>query len=115
MRFVSGPSGNPQRRREGEAAMAERVSQDQINAILWKACDTFRGTVDPSEYKNYILVMLFLKYITDVWFDHREALREKYGDDEERIERSMGRERFVLPPNSDFYTLYDHRNASNIG
>lgn len=31
------------------------INQDEINAILWKACDTFRGTVDPSEYKNYIV------------------------------------------------------------
>lgn len=31
------------------------ISQDEINSILWRACDTFRGTVDPSEYKNYIL------------------------------------------------------------
>ena len=46
------------------------ISQDEINNILWKACDTFRGTVDPSEYKNYILVMLFVKYISDVWWDH---------------------------------------------
>ena len=42
-----------------------RVNQEEINAILWKACDTFRGTVDPSEYKNYLLVMLFVKYISD--------------------------------------------------
>ncbi len=31
--------------------------QNEINAILWKACDTFRGTIDLYEYKNYILVM----------------------------------------------------------
>ncbi len=36
--------------------MTDTINQDEINAILWKACDTFRGTVDPSEYKNYILV-----------------------------------------------------------
>ena len=41
--------------------------QDEINAILWKACDTFRGTIDPSEYKNYIFVMLFVQNISDVW------------------------------------------------
>ncbi len=43
------------------------VTQSEINGIRWKACDTFRGAVDPSEYKNYILVMLFVKYISDVW------------------------------------------------
>ena len=34
--------------------MTNQISQDEINAILWKACDTFRGTVDPSEYKLHI-------------------------------------------------------------
>jgi type I restriction enzyme M protein len=29
--------------------------------VLWKACDTFRGTIDASEDKNYLLVMLFVK------------------------------------------------------
>ena len=47
--------------------MSNPISPTEINSILWKACDTFRGTVDPSEYKNYILVMLFVKYISDVW------------------------------------------------
>ena len=49
----------------GTTTKSETVSQSEINGILWKACDTFRGAVDPSEYKNYILVMLFVKYISD--------------------------------------------------
>ena len=44
--------------------MTSTINQDEINSILWNACDTFRGTVDPAEYKNYILVMLFVKYIS---------------------------------------------------
>ncbi|MBE2245322.1 MAG: hypothetical protein IAE86_21420 [Burkholderiaceae bacterium] len=36
------------------------VSQDDINGAVWAACDTFRGTVDPSIYKDYVLTMLFL-------------------------------------------------------
>jgi type I restriction enzyme M protein len=96
------------------------VSQAEINSILWKACDTFRGAVDPSEYKNYILVMLFVKYISDVWQDHYAKLVEEYGDPKsktakERIERRLKRERFVLPAHCTFDSLYEQRNAPNIG
>ncbi len=71
--------------------------QDEINTILWKASDTCRGTVDPSDYKNYILVMLFVKYISDVWQDHYDDLKKRYGDNPERIRRRLDRERFKLP------------------
>lgn len=95
--------------------MNTQIDQDEINTVLWKACDTFRGVVDASEYKNYILVMLFVKYVSDVWQEHYEELKEKYGDDEEMILRRLQRERFVLPKECRFQGLYDQRNASNIG
>jgi len=92
-----------------------QISQDEINAILCKACDTFRGTVDPSEYKNYILVMLFVKYISDVWLDHYKQYQQRYGDDETRLRRRMDREKFKLPEGTDFYSLYEQRNETNLG
>lgn len=76
--------------------MTEKISQQEINNVAWAACDTFRGVIDPAQYKDYILAMLFLKYISDVWKDHYETYREQYGDDEERIRRRLDRERFVL-------------------
>lgn len=51
----------------------------------------------PAQYKDYILVMLFLKYISDLWQDHYETYRQQYGDDDERIRRKLDRERFTLP------------------
>ncbi|NLF02333.1 MAG: SAM-dependent DNA methyltransferase, partial [Anaerolineales bacterium] len=95
--------------------MSAHINQDEINAILWKACDTFRGTVDPAEYKNYILVMLFLKYISDVWRDHYEQYMQQFEGDVERVLRRLSRDKFVLPPGCDFYTIYEQRNAANIG
>ena len=95
--------------------MSTQINQDEINSILWKACDTFRGTVDASEYKNYILVMLFVKYISDVWQEHYESLTEKFGNDEDMILRRMQRERFVLPKGCNFQELYNQRNEANVG
>ncbi len=94
---------------------ADRVTQQQINATAWAACDTFRGAVDAGQYKDYILVMLFLKYISDLWEDHMEKYREQYGDDDVRIRRRLERERFILPEGCSFHDLYDQRNEPNIG
>lgn len=91
------------------------VTQTEINSILWRACDTFRGTIDASEYKNYLLVMLFVKYISDVWREHYAELSAQYGNDDERIRRRLERERFVLPPGCAFTDLYEQRNESHLG
>ena len=93
----------------------QKVSQDEINSILWNACDTFRGAFDSSEYKNYILVFMFLKYLSDVWKDKQEEYRKMYGDDSALIQRKMQRERFVLPENCTFDYLYAHRGDPDIG
>jgi len=92
-----------------------KIEQKDINNAAWAACDTFRGVVDPAQYKDYILVMLFMKYISDVWMDHYEEYRKQYGDDDIRILRKLERERFVLPKGASFYDLYEQRNEANIG
>ena len=91
------------------------VTQDEINAVLWRACDTFRGIIDPSDYKNYILAMLFVKYISDVWKERNEELKARYGDNQTMIDRQLSRERFVLPLRSSFDYLYSKRNEDNVG
>ena len=92
-----------------------RPTQDQINAALWRACDTLRGPVDSTEYKDYILVFLFLKYLSDVWNDKREELISQYGTDETLLQRKLSRERFVLPENSTFDYLIESRNNPELG
>ena len=91
------------------------VQQKDINKAAWDACDTFRGVLDPAQYKDYILVMLFVKYISDIWNDHYETYRKEYGNDEVRIRRRLQRERFVLSEGNSFYDLFENRNEANIG
>lgn len=52
--------------------MTDKLTQKEINDTAWAACDTFRGVIDAAQYKDYILVMLFLKYVSDLWKDHYE-------------------------------------------
>ncbi len=95
--------------------MSHETTQQEINDILFRACDTFRGVIDPGQYKDYILVMLFLKYLTDLRDDKRAEYRKRYQGDEQRVERAMARERFVLPKDSDFHHLKSRREAPNLG
>jgi type I restriction enzyme M protein len=95
--------------------MEKKLTQKEINNIVWKACDTFRGTIDPTQYKDYILTMLFVKYITDVWKDKKAAYIEKYGNDEVRVERALRHERFQVPNECTFDYLFEQRNATNLG
>ena len=73
--------------------MNSKIDQKYIYNTVWAACDTFRGVVDPAQYKEYILVMLFVKYISDVWRDHYEEYRGKYGGNDSRIRRKLERDR----------------------
>jgi type I restriction enzyme M protein len=91
------------------------INQDTINAAVWSACDTFRGTVDPSIYKDYVLTMLFLKYISDVWQDHYEVYAQEHGDHPELISELLKNERFVLPPSANFYALHAARHQPGNG
>lgn len=95
--------------------MSDKISQKDINQIVWKACDTFRGIIDPNQYKDYILTMLFLKYVSDVNKDLYNKHLSKYKGDKERAERAMKLERFIVPETSRFDHLFEKRNESNIG
>jgi type I restriction enzyme M protein len=98
--------------------MNPALTQQQINNAAWAACDTFRGVIDATQYKDYILVMLFVKYISDIWIEHREQYDQQFAGDprhDEKVGRLLSRERFALPEGSSFYELYEKRKADNIG
>ena len=95
--------------------MNDQIKQDDVNKAVWSACDTFRGTVSADIYKDYVLTMLFLKYISDVWQDHYDSYARDYGDAPELIVEMMKNERFVLPEDASFSALFKRRHEPGNG
>ncbi|MFX0546879.1 type I restriction-modification system subunit M [Roseovarius sp. S1116L3] len=91
------------------------VTQSEINKAAWGACDTFRGVVDPSIYKDYVLTMLFLKYVSDVWKDHKARYLAEHPDAPDLVEAMMQQEAFVLPEGSSFDALHKRRHEAGNG
>jgi type I restriction enzyme M protein len=98
-----------------ETIMNEQNKKNEIFNMVWRACDTFRGVIDPSIYKDYIMTMLFVKYLSDIRKHKLDEYKKKYSGDKVRIERAMARERFIVSEEASFDYLYAHRNDSDIG
>lgn len=82
---------------------------------LWEAADTLRGNLDAAEYKNVVLGLIFLKYLSDR-FDERyqELLQEGYGDEEDRDcyeEQSI----FFVPEEARWATVARVAHTPEIG
>jgi len=66
----------------------KKITLQELEQYLWKAADILRGPIEVSEYKNYILTLLFYKRLSDVYVEEYEENIEKYGDE------SIAREKF---------------------
>lgn len=63
--------------------MAKNKKQDKsIEVSLWESANKLRGSVEPSEYKHVVLGLIFLKFVSDKFEEHRKKLiaegKEKY-------------------------------------
>lgn len=95
--------------------MTDEQIKKEIFNVVWSACDTFRGVIDPGHYKDFILTLLFVKYLSDVRKSKLAEYEAKYKGDASRIERAMSRERFVVAEDCTFDFLYAHRSDNDIG
>lgn len=53
-----------------------RSIKSELSSSLWKSCDEPRGGMDTSQYKDYVLVLLFVKYASDRYAGQKDALIE---------------------------------------
>ena len=76
-------------------------STKSMEQMLWDAACSIRGEKDAAKFKDYLLPLLFLKRLSDVFDDEIERLGEEYVDQElalEIVENDHGLLRFYLPP-----------------
>lgn len=52
------------------------LKKSQLYSSLWQSCDELRGGMDASQYKDYVLTLLFMKYVSDKYADKKHAVIE---------------------------------------
>ncbi len=72
------------------------VKKSEIYSSLWASCDALRGGMDASQYKDYVLVLLFVKYVSD-----------KYAGDPNGL--------IEVPPGGSFADMVALRGDKDIG
>ena len=88
-------------RRRARRAGRGAPSTKPMEQMLWDAACSIRGEKDAAKFKDYLLPLLFLKRLSDVFDDERERLAEEYGDRATALEIAEADHsllRFYLPP-----------------
>ena len=74
------------------------IKKSDLYSSLWQSCDELRGGMDASQYKDYVLFMLFIKYVTD-----------KYGDSDDFTPA------VTIPKGASFKDMLELRGKSDVG
>jgi type I restriction enzyme M protein len=72
------------------------IKKSQLYSSIWQSCDEMRGGMDASQYKDYVLVLLFVRYVSDKYADEKDAL-------------------VVIPEGGGFSDLVKLKGKTNIG
>jgi type I restriction enzyme M protein len=65
----------PARKKNDQAALPGMPSLADLRDTLWKAADKLRGSMDAAQYKDFVLGLVFLKYVSDSFEERREQIR----------------------------------------
>jgi type I restriction enzyme M protein len=93
---------SPRRRRGmGRSKVLAQASTKSMEQMLWDAACSIRGEKDAPKFKDYLLPLLFVKRLSDVFDDEIDRLAEEYGDRETALEIAEADHsllRFFIPP-----------------
>ena len=92
-----------------------KTTKEKINSVVWNACDSFRGSMDSSKYKDYILSLLFVKYLSDSYKEEEANIHKECKDNPTMLERKLQRRKFKLRKESTFDYLLSQKDEKNIG
>src|SRR5258708_39643938 len=71
---------------------------------LWAAADKLRGHMDAADYKHVVLGLIFLKYISDAFEEHRNNLEQQISDPANELYIDKALDRYATLEDRDEYT-----------
>lgn len=90
-----------------------KTTFDDIKRALWDGANTFRDNIDASNYKDYVLSMFFVKYLSDTFDESVKELEKDYSGI--RLERQIKNLPFFLEKEFTFDYLLDNQFAPDLG
>ncbi len=93
--------------------MENKTTFENIKNTLWAGANTFRDNIDASNYKDYVLSMLFIKYLSDTFSESVEQLKKEY--EGIRLERQIDNLPFILKEEYTFQYLLENKYSVDIG
>jgi len=106
--------------RDNDMAKAKKEAKDQpIEQILWSSADKLRKNMDAAEYKHVVLGLIFLKYISDSFYEIYNKLKEGTGEyegaDPDDPYEYRAENVFYVPPQARWDYLQNRAKLPTIG
>ena len=96
--------------------MVNKSKELSIEDKLWKTADALRGSMDASEYRNVVLGLIFLKYVSDSFETrHAELLKSDYPEDAEDPDMYLSENIFWVPQKARWELIQRSAKTPQIG
>ena len=114
-----------QKKPADQAELFSASTAKEIQDILWKAADKLRGSIDAAQYKEFVLGLIFLKYVSDAFDERRPDLskelmeegiaEDRLGDFLEDRDEYTGAHVFWVPETARWSWIATHAKAQGVG